>query len=279
MQQTISHMICVSGVGIHSGESVNLELHPASVNSGITFQRGDKQNTTLVAADYKNISKTQSCTQLSNGDTVIDTVEHLISACWGCGIDNLRVVLDAPELPIMDGSALPFVQAIQGAVIVPQNAARKLLKVNDIIHVEDGDKFIEIRPYDGFKVDCAIQYDHPLFTKESQRCRFELGRDDYATLCAPARTYGFMRDYDYLLKNNLARGASLANVLVLGDDEVENKDGMRFADECVRHKLLDLLGDFFLCGMRLQAEIIAYKSGHALNAAAVRALMQHYSRD
>lgn len=276
MQHTVESAIKLTGIGIHSGQEVNITILPAEPDSGVVFKRVDLGVNVVIPANYKYVHNTQACTILRNGDAAIATVEHLLSAFMGLGVDNAIVEVDGPEMPIMDGSSLEFAQAIQAVGLRTQTVMRKFLQVQGEVRVATEDKCLVIRPYNGLKISCAIDYDHPLFTKENMHCVFELNTDDYLELCAPARTYGFLKDYEYLLKNNLSRGASLDNVLVFGDDKVENPEGMRFTDECVRHKLLDLLGDLYLYGMPILGEIRAFKPGHALNAKLVNELAAIY---
>ena len=225
----------------------------------------------LVPAHYHYIHSSESCTTLAKEGVKVATVEHLMAACAGLGVDNALIELDQPELPILDGSAQLFVRSMLDVGLQSQEKEKSYWVIDKEYTIRDGDKYITLKPYDGLKVRCEIVYDHPLFNEDNQLCEFLYSPQRFIDDCAPARTYGFKRDYAYLLENNLARGASLENVLVLGDTEVENPEGMRFHDECVRHKILDLLGDLYLSGQSIKAEIIAHQPGHALNAKVLRA--------
>lgn len=276
MQNTVANIIELSGIGIHSGNEVNIKIMPAVANMGIVFKRVDLGADALIPANYKYVHSTQSCTSLVKDGAAIATVEHLLSACFGMGVDNAVVEVDAAEMPIMDGSALVFARAIDEVGLKTQDVSRDYLTIDQEIKVELEDKYITLKPYAGFKIDWTVAYDHPLFTKDNTQATFDASVDSYLDVCAPARTYGFMHEYEYLLKNNLAKGASLDNVLVLDGPEVKNPEGMRFADECVRHKILDCIGDMALYGKPILGEITAYKSGHTLNAALVRELVAIY---
>ena len=276
MQKTIKKQIQLTGIGVHSGAEVNLKLLPAEANTGVLFKRTDLGKDAIVPASYKYVESTQACTKLVNDKASVATVEHLLSACAGMGVDNLMVEVDGPEMPIMDGSSLVFAEAIKAVGLLEQNSERNYLQIDKEIKVELEDKYIILRPYNGFKIEWTVIYDYPYFTAENSTFTYDAEQDDYLAVCAPARTYGFLHEYEYLLKNNLARGASMENVLVLDGDKVVNPEGARFANECVRHKVLDFIGDIFLLGRPIKAEVIVQKSGHTLNAKLVEELVVTY---
>jgi UDP-3-O-[3-hydroxymyristoyl] N-acetylglucosamine deacetylase len=276
MQHTIKHAITITGIGVHSGQQVNIRIIPAAENTGVVFKRVDLSGNILIPATYQYIQNTKSCTTLSNNGASISTVEHLLSAFAGLQVDNAVVTVDAAELPVLDGSAMVFADAIKKEGVVQQTAPRNILALDQEIKIIDGDQYIIAKPYSGLRLNCTITYDHPLFTADTNQFIFDAQVEDYMALCAPARTYGFLRDYEYLLKNNLAKGASLDNTVVFADDVVKNPDGLRFPNECARHKVLDLMGDLYLFGRPILAEIVAYKPSHSLNAKLVNKLAEIY---
>ena len=257
-QRTLKNTIRATGVGVHTGEKVFIILRPAAPNTGIIFRRTDLDEPMEISATPDNVGDTTLSTCLVKENIRIATIEHLLSAMSGLGIDNAYVDIDAPELPIMDGSAGPFVFLIQSAGIVEQKALKKFIRIKNKVSIEDGEKFVRIEPYEGFRIQFSIEYDHPLFDKNNQNVVFDFSEHSYAKDIARARTYGFLSDYEYIRRNNLALGASLDNAVVIDEYKVLNQDGLRYIDECVRHKVLDVVGDLYLLGHSM----IGAFSGH-----------------
>lgn len=276
-QRTLKNIIRATGVGLHSGEKVYLTLKPAPVNTGIVFVRTDLNPMVEVPASGLSVGQTTLCTTLQNNGARVDTVEHLMSAFAGLGIDNAYVELSAHEVPIMDGSAGPFVFLIQSAGIQEQNAAKKFIRIKEELVVQDGDKSAVFKPYDGFKVSFTIDFDHPVFTSRDQTSSLDFSSTSFVKEISRARTFGFMRDVEYLRSQNLALGGSVDNAVVVDDYRILNEDGLRYQDEFVRHKMLDAVGDLYLLGHSLIGEYIGYKSGHELNNKLVRALLANES--
>lgn len=272
-QRTLQSDIRATGVGLHSGDKVSLHLKPAPVDTGIVFRRMDLNPVVDVPADATLVKDTTLCTALDHGGVRVATIEHLMSALAGLGIDNVYIELSSPEVPIMDGSAGPFVFLIQSAGIAEQAAAKKLIRIKNPVTVSDGDKWARFEPYDGFKVDFAIEFDHPVFTDGVQRASIDFGSTSYVREVSRARTFGFMRDIEYLRSHNLALGGSLDNAIVLDDYRVLNEDGLRYDDEFVRHKILDAIGDLYLMGYGIVGAYTGYKSGHGLNNQLAQALL------
>ena len=270
-QRTLSSKINASGVGLHTGKKVSLTLLPADVDSGITFIRTDIQSNPIKAS-FDNVNDTRLQTSLSNNEVRISTVEHLLSALAGLGIDNAIIQLDGPEVPIMDGSARPFVFMIQSAGIKEQNAPKKFIKVTKPIEVRQNEKWARIEPFDGFKVAFTIDFNHPAFDNSSQSSEIDFSSVSYLSQVSRARTFGFVRDIENLRKNNLALGGSVNNAVVIDDYRVVNDEGVRFQDEFVKHKILDAIGDLYLLGHGLIGSFSAYKSGHHLNNLLLREL-------
>ena len=270
-QRTLSSKINASGVGLHTGKKVSLTLLPANVDSGITFIRTDIQSNPIKAS-FDNVNDTRLQTSLSNNEVKISTVEHLLSALAGLGIDNAIIQLDGPEVPIMDGSARPFVFMIQSAGIKEQNAPKKFIKVTKPIEVRQNEKWARIEPFDGFKVAFTIDFNHPAFDNSSQSSEIDFSSVSYLSQVSRARTFGFVRDIENLRKNNLALGGSVNNAVVIDDYRVVNDEGVRFQDEFVKHKILDAIGDLYLLGHGLIGSFSAYKSGHHLNNLLLREL-------
>ncbi len=264
-QRTLKNVIRAMGVGLHTGNKVYLTLRPAPVNSGIRFRRIDLQEPVEILARPENVGDTKLSTTLSQGDIRISTVEHLLSAMAGLGIDNAFIDLSADEVPIMDGSAGPFVFLIQSAGIVEQEAAKRFIKIKKTVKVEDKDKWVKFDPFDGFRVSFEIDFDHPLFTSQKQSCQVNFSTTSFVKEVSRARTFGFQRDIEYLRLNNLALGGSQENAIVLDDYRVLNEDGLRYDNEFVKHKILDSIGDLYLLGHSLIGEFSGYKSGHELN--------------
>ncbi|WP_163935533.1 UDP-3-O-acyl-N-acetylglucosamine deacetylase [Paraferrimonas sp. SM1919] len=273
-QRTVKQIVTVTGVGLHSGEKVNLTIKPAAINSGITLVRTDLSPNVTIAADADLVKETTLCTALVNELGVkVSTIEHLFSALAGLGIDNAIIEVDAPEIPIMDGSASPFVYLLQSVGIESQSAPKKYLKITKPIRVEDGDKWAEFHPYQGFKLDFAIDFEHPVISKSLQRMQMDFSSDTFIKEISKARTFGFMRDIEYLRANNLALGGSMENAVVLDEFKVLNPNGLRDDNEFIKHKILDAFGDLYLAGYAILGEFKAYKTGHALNNQLVRALL------
>ena len=264
-QRTIRHDIRAMGVGLHTGEKILLTLKPAPVNFGVKFRRVDLTPAVEIPARAEFVGDTTLSTTLAKNGAQISTVEHLLSAIAGLGIDNVIVEVNAAEVPIMDGSAGPFVFLLQSAGIKEQNAAKKFLRVKKRIYVEDGDKWACLEPFEGFKVSVALDFNHPVLKKSSQSATLDFSSISYVKEVSRARTFGFMADYEWLKANNLALGGSLYNAVVLDDFRVINEDGLRSEDEFVKHKILDAVGDLYLLGMSLIGSFSGFKSGHALN--------------
>ncbi|MFL2568890.1 MAG: UDP-3-O-acyl-N-acetylglucosamine deacetylase [Gammaproteobacteria bacterium] len=273
-QRTLSSKIRASGVGLHTGKKISLTLKPAPSNSGIVFKRTDIESAPIKAS-LENVFDTRLSTSLSNNEIKISTVEHLLSALAGIGIDNAIIELDGPEVPIMDGSARPFVFMIQSAGIQEQSAAKKFIKIKKTIEVKQGEKWAKIEPFDGFKVAFTIDFDHPAFSETSQSSEIDFSSVSYLSQVSRARTFGFAKDIELLRKNNLALGGSVNNAIVIDDYKVVNEEGVRFQDEFVKHKILDAIGDLYLLGHGLIGSFSAYKSGHHLNNLLLRELINN----
>lgn len=264
-QQTLKNTIKATGVGVHTGQKVKLVLSPAPVNTGIIFRRSDLSPIIEILAHPSNVGETSLSTSLVKDGVVIHTIEHLMAAFNGLGIDNAYVDVDASELPIMDGSAGPFVFLIQSAGIEKQNAHKKFIKIKQKVEVTNGDKYASLAPYDGFKITCGINFDHPAFKKDLQHLEIDFSANSFVKEISRARTFGFMKDYETMRSRNLARGASLDNAVVLNDYNVINDGGLRYDNEFVKHKALDIIGDLYLLGYSILGHFSGYKSGHALN--------------
>ncbi|WP_373190609.1 UDP-3-O-acyl-N-acetylglucosamine deacetylase [Halomonas sp.] len=272
-QRTLKNVIRATGVGLHSGKKVYLTLRPAPVDTGIVFVRTDLKPEVQVPAYAEHVTDTTLCTALSVGGAKVATVEHLMSAFAGLGIDNAYVDLSASEVPIMDGSAGPFVFLIQSAGIAEQSAAKKFIRVKREIVVREGDKEAMFLPHQGFKVSFAIDFDHPVFDEQSKTAMVDFSTTSFVKEVSRARTFGFMRDLEYLRSNNLALGGSLDNAIVVDDYRIVNEGGLRYDDEFVKHKVLDAIGDLYQLGHSLIGEFRGVKSGHALNNQLCRALL------
>ena len=273
-QRTLSSKIRASGVGLHTGKKISLTLKPAPSNSGIVFKRTDIESASIKAS-LENVFDTRLSTSLSNNEIKISTVEHLLSALAGIGIDNAIVELDGPEVPIMDGSARPFVFMIQSAGIQEQSEAKKFIKIKKTIEVKEDEKWAKIEPFNGFKVGFTIDFDHPAFSETSQSSEIDFSSVSYLSQVSRARTFGFAKDIELLRKNNLALGGSVNNAIVIDDYKVVNEEGVRFQDEFVKHKILDAIGDLYLLGHGLIGSFSAYKSGHHLNNLLLRELINN----
>ena len=272
-QRTLKEPIRSTGIGLHTGRKVHMVLRPAPANTGIVFRRTDLDPAVDIPARATNVTETTLGTTLAAGEAGVSTVEHLMSALAGLGIDNLFVELTAGEVPIMDGSAGPFVFLIQSAGIELQNAAKRFVRVRRAVEVKEGDKWARFVPHEGFRVNFEIEFDHPVFHRHSQRAEMDFSTTTFLKEVSRARTFGFMRDMEYLRGRNLALGGTLDNAIVLDDYRILNEDGLRYEDEFVKHKILDAIGDLVLAGQPLLAAYRAFKSGHALNNRLVRALL------
>lgn len=272
-QRTLKNTIRATGVGLHSGEKVYLTLNPAPVDTGIIFRRVDLDPVVEIPARATLVGDTRLSTTLMVGDVRISTVEHLLSALAGIGIDNVYIDINATEVPIMDGSAGPFVFLIQSAGIVEQDALKKFIRIKKTIVVEDEDRWVRFDPYEGFKVSFQISFDHPIFASKTQEASIDFSSTSFVKEVSRARTFGFMRDIEMLRRNNLALGGSIDNAVVVDDEGVMNEDGLRYEDEFVKHKVLDAIGDLYLLGHSLIGSFSGYKSGHALNNQLLRTLL------
>ena len=273
-QRTLKTAIRTTGVGLHNGEKVYMTLRPAAENAGITFRRVDLDEPVDVPADPKLVGETTLGTTLVKDGVKVATVEHLMSALAGLGIDNLNVDLSAAEIPIMDGSAAPFVFLLQSAGIEEQNAAKKFIRIRKKVRVEEGDKWAELTPFNGFKVNFEIAFNHPVFNKLSQSASVDFSSTSFLKEVSRARTFCFLRDVEALRANNLTLGGSMDNAIVLDDYRILNEDGLRYANEFVLHKILDAIGDVYLLGHTLIGEFSAHKSGHDLNNKLLRAMLE-----
>ena len=273
-QRTIKQSVQETGIGLHKGEKVTMTLRPAPANTGIVFRRVDLTPHVDIPARANAVGDTMLCTCLSNTDGVsIHTVEHLASALAGLGIDNIIIEVDSHELPIMDGSASPFVFLLQSAGIEDLPAAKQFIKVKQPIRVKDGDKWAELRPFDGFKVDFKIDFDHPVISQTRQHMVMDFDSSSYVNEVSRARTFGFMRDLEYMNAQNLALGGSMENAVALDEYRVLNPEGLRYDDEFLKHKILDAVGDLYLCGHSIIGELHAYKTGHGLNNKLLNAML------
>ena len=276
-QRTLKNVIRATGVGLHTGEKVFLTLRPAAVNSGIVFRRVDLDPPVEIKACPENVGDTRLSTTLHSGGVKVSTVEHLLSAFAGLGIDNAYVDVSAPEVPIMDGSAGPFVFLIQSAGVEEQNAAKRFIRIKERVSVEDGDKSAAFEPFDGFKVTFAINFDHPAFTERTQFSSIDFSSTSFVKEVSRARTFGFLQEIEMLRESELALGGSMDNAIVVDEFRILNEDGLRYEDEFVKHKILDAIGDLYLLGHSLIGAFNGYKSGHALNNLLLKALVEKRS--
>ncbi len=278
-QRTLKSLIRASGVGLHSGVKVNMTLRPAAPDTGIVFRRIDLDPAVDLPAFALTVGDTRLCSCLEQNGVKVGTIEHLMSAFAGLGIDNAYVDLDAAEVPILDGSASPFVFLIQSAGIEEQPAAKKFIRVKQPIEVREadrtGDKWARFEPYDGFKLRFSIVFNHPAIDRTGQEVTIDFAEHSYVREVARARTFGFMQEVEWLRENGLAQGGGLDNAVVLDEFRVLNGDGLRYSDEFVKHKVLDAIGDLYLLGHPLLATFSAHKSGHALNNVLARELLAH----
>jgi len=276
-QRTIKNEIRATGVGLHSGEKVFLTLRPAPPDTGIVFRRIDLDPVVEIPASGELVTETVLCTGLTCKGAKVQTVEHLMSALAGLGIDNLYADLSAPEVPIMDGSSGPFVFLLQSAGIVEQGVPKRFIRIRRPVEVRDGDKIARFEPYDGFRLSFTVRFDHPAIPDSLSSAEIEFSTENYIREVSRARTFGFMRDLEYMRERNLGLGGSMDNAIVLDEYRVLNDDGLRYADEFVRHKILDAIGDLYLAGRPILGAFHGYKSGHALNNKLVRALLADQS--
>ena len=273
-QRTLKRIVQATGVGLHTGKKVTLTMRPAPANTGVIYRRTDLNPPVDFPADAKSVRDTMLCTCLVNEDDVrISTVEHLNAALAGLGIDNIVIEVDAPEIPIMDGSAAPFVFLLLDAGIEELRTAKKFIRIKETVRVEDCDKWAEMRPYNGFKLDFTIDFNHPAIDASTQRYKLDFSAESFMSQISRARTFGFMRDIEYLQSKGLCLGGSFDCAIVVDDYRVLNDDGLRFEDEFVRHKMLDAIGDLFMCGYNIIGEFTAFKSGHALNNKLLQAVL------
>jgi UDP-3-O-[3-hydroxymyristoyl] N-acetylglucosamine deacetylase len=276
-QRTLKNVIRATGVGLHSGEKVFLTLRPAPVDTGIVFRRVDLDPVVEMPARADLVTETTLCTGLTYGVGKVMTVEHLLSAMAGLGIDNCYVELSAPEVPIMDGSAGPFVFLLQSAGIAEQDAPKRFIRIKHPVEVREGDKVARFEPFDGFRLGFTVVFDHPAIPTSQSRAEVQFSTENYIREVSRARTFGFMRDLEYMRERNLGLGGSMDNAIVLDEFRVLNDDGLRYADEFVRHKILDAVGDLYLAGHPIVGAYEGHKSGHALNNKLVRALLAERS--
>jgi UDP-3-O-[3-hydroxymyristoyl] N-acetylglucosamine deacetylase len=275
-QRTIKEIVSATGVGLHKGDKVKLVLRPAAENTGIIFRRVDLDPVVEFKTAPDMVGDTLMCTCLIGENNVrLSTTEHLVAAIAGLGIDNMVIDVDAGEIPIMDGSAISFVYLIQKAGIVEQSVAKRFIRIKDTVRVEDGDKWAEFTPHDGFRINFAIDFDHPAIANSPQRVSIDITPTSFIKEISRARTFGFMKDIEYLHANNLALGGSMENAVVMDEYKVLNQQGLRYEDEFVKHKILDAVGDLFMAGFNLVGEFTAYKSGHALNNKLLCALLDN----
>jgi len=272
-QRTLKTIIRASGVGLHGGVKVNMTLRPAAPDTGIVFRRVDLADPVDIPAKAFMVGDTRMCSCLEKEGVKVGTIEHLMSALAGLGIDNAWIDLDAPEVPILDGSAAPFVFLIQSAGIEEQNAAKKFIRVTRPIEVREGDKWARFVPYDGYKLAFSIVFNHPAIDKSAQKAEIDFATQSYVREVSRARTFGFMQEVEYLRENGLALGGGLENAIVLDEFRVLNQDGLRYGDEFVKHKILDAVGDLYLLGHPLLASYASHKGGHALNNLLARELL------
>jgi len=273
-QRTLKNAIRATGVGLHTGQKIYLTILPGEIDSGIIFRRVDLSPPVEIKATAHNVGETTLSTCLVNGDARVSTIEHLLSAMAGLGIDNAVVELDAAEVPIMDGSARPFVFLLQSAGITEQPAYKRFVRVLKEVTLKDGDKVVSFLPFDGFKVNFSIAFDLPVFQGRSLETTVDFSSSSFVKEVSRARTFGFMHEIEYLRSKGLAQGGSMDNAIVVDEYRILNEDGLRYEDEFVKHKVLDAIGDLYLLGHSLLCEYHAHKSGHSLNNRALRLLIE-----
>ena len=272
-QRTLKTLVRATGVGLHSGVKVTMVLRPAPIDTGIVFRRVDLDPPVDLPARPNGVGDTRMASTLQQGEAKLSTIEHLMSALAGLGIDNIYVDVDAPELPIMDGSAAPFVFLLQSGGIEEQNAAKKFIRIKKTVRVEDGDKWAQLDPYEGFRLDFSIIFNHPAVDQTGRQVSVDFADNDYIREVARARTFGFMQDIEYMRDHGLALGGSLENAIVMDEYRVLNSDGLRYSDEFVKHKVLDAIGDLYVAGHPILGAFSAFKSGHGLNNKLLRAVL------
>ena len=272
-QRTLKNAIQATGVGLHTGEKVYMTLHPSAPDTGVVFRRTDLNPIVEIPARAKNVGDTTLSTTLVKDDVRVSTIEHLMSALAGMGIDNVIVDVSAPEIPIMDGSAAPFVFLLQSAGIKEQDAPKKFVRIKRPVTVKQEGKEATFKPFNGFKINFAIDFDHPVFDSQTLNASIDFSSTSFVKEISRARTFGFMHEFEYLRAKGLARGGSLNNAIVVDESQIMNEDGLRFEDEFVKHKILDAIGDLYLMGNSIIGEFDAHKSGHGLNNASVLALI------
>jgi UDP-3-O-[3-hydroxymyristoyl] N-acetylglucosamine deacetylase len=272
-QRTLKNAIQATGVGLHTGEKVYMTLHPSAPDTGVVFRRTDLDPVVEIRAKAKNVGDTTLSTTLMKDDVRVSTIEHLMSALAGMGIDNVTIDVSAAEIPIMDGSAAPFVFLIQSAGIEEQDAPKKFVRIKRPVTVKQDGKEATFKPFDGFKINFAIDFDHPVFTSQTLNACIDFSSTSFVKEVSRARTFGFMHEFEYLRAKGLARGGSLNNAIVVDESQIVNEDGLRFEDEFVKHKILDAIGDLYLMGNSIIGEFDAHKSGHGLNNASLLALI------
>lgn len=276
-QRTLKNMVRATGVGLHTGEKVYMTLRPAAAGTGIVFRRTDLNPPVDIKADPYAVGDTRLSSCLEKGTARVSTVEHLMSAMAGLGIDNAFVDVSGPEIPIMDGSAAPFVFLLQSAGLVEQKAPKQFIRVKKPVEVKSGDKWVRFEPHNGFRLSLTIEYDHPVFEESRQSVTVDFSTTSYVREVSRARTFGFMQDVEAMRSQGLALGGSLDNAIVMDEYRVLNSDGLRYSDEFVKHKVLDAIGDLYLLGHPLIGAFSGHKSGHALNNQLLRSLLQDES--
>ncbi len=272
-QRTLNNTIRATGVGLHTGEKVYVTLRPAPIDTGIVFVRTDIDAGISLPARALNVGSTTMATTLTDGQHELSTIEHLMSAFAGLGVDNAIVEVSAPELPIMDGSAAPFVFLLQSAGIVEQQARKKFIRILKTVCYQQGDVFAELAPYDGFQLNYTLKYDHPVFKRHEHTVSLDFSTTAFVKEVSRARTFGFLADYEKLREMNLAKGGSLDNAVVVDEFKILNEEGLRLEDEFVKHKILDAIGDLYLLGHGILGKFTGYKSGHGPNNALLRQLL------
>ncbi|MEN9423829.1 MAG: hypothetical protein RL122_1212 [Pseudomonadota bacterium] len=273
-QRTLKATVSTLGIGLHSGKKVSMTLRPAPSNTGIVFRRIDMNPPALIELHPERVGETMLCTALIDKDARVSTIEHLLSALAGLGIDNLYVDLDAAEIPIMDGSAAPFLYLLLSTGIEELKAPKRFIRIKKTLEVSRGTGWAKLLPYAGFKASFEIEFDHPAVSATGQSLEIDFSRQAYASEIARARTFGFMRDVEMLRSRNLGLGGSLENAIVLDEFRVLNQDGLRYSDEFIRHKILDAIGDLYTLGHGIIGAYVGYKSGHAINNLLARELLQ-----
>jgi UDP-3-O-[3-hydroxymyristoyl] N-acetylglucosamine deacetylase len=272
-QRTLKKSVSATGVGLHNGEKVVMTLMPAPIDSGIVFCRADLPGAPVIQATPDAVKDTRLCSALEQNGARVATVEHLMSALAGLGVDNVRIEVTASEIPIMDGSSGPFIYLLQSAGIAEQNAPKKFIKIKKAVEIKEADKWVRFEPYHGFKMEFTIDFAHPVFDHSGKTVKIDFADNSYIKEISRARTFGFMHEVEYLRANGLARGGSLDNAIVLDEYRVLNSDGLRYEDEFAKHKVLDAIGDLYMLGHPILGAFTAYKSGHALNNQLLRALL------